>query len=210
MAKPDLNSVRWVDSLLRQTYFHTCPHHPSMKKNECNNFCADCASEGLCQHCLHDHQGHRILQIRRYVYHDVVRIQDMDPLLSCEGIQLYHINNAAVAFLNQRPKLRPIQNPSQVCESCSRGLQDSNRFCSLACKVQALRRVKQGGSHLSPVSVNAVYELSDGPSTPESSRTLLKRKQMVTSSDDDSEDSHAAHQLRVRRRKPFPQRSPVC
>lgn len=38
-------------------------------------------------------------------------------------LQSYNINNARVAFLNQRPQLRPAHTPNQACEVCSRGLQ---------------------------------------------------------------------------------------
>jgi hypothetical protein len=42
------------------------------------------------------------------------------------SVQSYNINNARVAFLNQRPQLRPAHTPAQACEVCSRGLQVSD------------------------------------------------------------------------------------
>lgn len=144
---------RWVDSLLGQTFFKPCSRHASLKKNECNNFCVTCVTDGLCQHCLPAHSQHQRVQIRRYVYHDVVKLDDVEPLLLCEGVQSYNINNARVAFLNQRPQLRPAHTPNQACEVCSRGLQDNNRFCSVACKVEALARA---GKPFVPSSAPAI------------------------------------------------------
>lgn len=200
---------RWVEPLLTQKFFHACTTHASVKKNECNNFCVDCASEGLCQHCLHEHQGHRTLQIRRYVYHDVVRIQDLEAIIHLDGVQSYHINSASVAFLNQRPKLRPMQNPGQMCETCSRGLQDNNRFCSLACKVQSLAT---SGSRFRPKADYAAAFDSDGPQTPDgqSYNNTFKRK-WVSSSDEEDEVTTRNYRHHTSRRKTFaPVRSPVC
>ena len=58
-----------------------------------------------------------------------------------------------MAFLNQRPQLRPSHTPNQACEVCSRGLQDNNRFCSVACKVEALARA---GKPFAPASAPAI------------------------------------------------------
>lgn len=213
---------RWLDTLLRQTYFNVCEHHHSERKNECNSFCLDCASKGLCQHCLHDHHGHRTLQIRRYVYHDVVQVQDMDPLFSCDGIQFYHINNAAVIFLNQRPKLRPVHNPANVCENCRRGLQDNNSYCSLACKVKvhSLKKAKTNSAGLSPAHCSSVAEDYDdiAPRTPDTyhRKTSLcsNSASLDTTSTSDEDlsgpDCHLYHSFRIKRRKQeLATRSPV-
>eukprot|EP00240_Pyramimonas_obovata_P014933 CAMPEP_0118932980 /NCGR_PEP_ID=MMETSP1169-20130426/10853_1 /TAXON_ID=36882 /ORGANISM="Pyramimonas obovata, Strain CCMP722" /LENGTH=210 /DNA_ID=CAMNT_0006875689 /DNA_START=246 /DNA_END=878 /DNA_ORIENTATION=+ len=199
---------RWVEPLLSQKFFNTCTIHASMKKNECNNYCVDCISSGLCQHCLHEHQGHRTLQIRRYVYHDVVRIQDLEQIIVMDGVQSYHINNASVAFLNQRPKLRPMQNPGQTCETCSRGLQDNNRFCSLACKVQSLTKVP--GSQFVPQTDDVSCD-SGGPQTPDlqSFNNTFKRK-LASSSDEEDDEVNNYRRSESRRKKFVPRRSPVC
>ncbi|KAI5385758.1 hypothetical protein KIW84_072385 [Lathyrus oleraceus] len=44
-----------------------------------------------------------LLQIRRYVYHDVVRMDDAAKLIDCSYIQSYKTNSVKVVFLNQRP-----------------------------------------------------------------------------------------------------------
>lgn len=52
-------------------------------------------------------RGRRAAQIRRYVYCDVVRSQDVQRYLDPAGVQMYIINQAKVVFLNQRPQSKP-------------------------------------------------------------------------------------------------------
>ena len=47
------------------------------------------------------------MQIRRYVYCDVVRTQDVQRYLDPAGVQTYIINQAKVVFLNHRPQSKP-------------------------------------------------------------------------------------------------------
>ena len=47
------------------------------------------------------------VQIRRYVYCDVVRTQDVQRYLDPAGVQTYIINQAKVVFLNHRPQSKP-------------------------------------------------------------------------------------------------------
>jgi len=233
MSKPSkipARPPRWVDVLLKEKFFHTCAEHASLKKNECNIFCATCASSGLCQHCMPAHRHHKTVQIRRYVYHDVVKLFDVEPLLSCVGIQSYYINNARVAFLNQRPQLRPLQGPGQGCEICNRSLQDSNRFCSIACKVESLASTSSGFASVEP-SVNQSYDSDDAPGTPlrnlssPAIRTLKRKSSHISLAPGDDDDQlsllqAAANKLRritvippstpSRRKASVPTRSPIC
>mmetsp|Transcript_40373 Transcript_40373/g.48944 ORF Transcript_40373/g.48944 Transcript_40373/m.48944 type:complete len:364 (+) Transcript_40373:195-1286(+) len=130
--------ARWLDTLLNVSFFDSCQQHLSHKKNECNIYCIDCCAAGICQHCLPSHAGHQLLQVRRYVYHDVVRLQDIDQLVDCTGVQTYLINNARVIFLKQRPQSRPTKGAENLCETCRRGLQHPFTLCSVACKVEQL------------------------------------------------------------------------
>ncbi|KAK1559372.1 hypothetical protein Q3G72_013732 [Acer saccharum] len=57
------------------------------KKNEKNIYCLDCCIS-ICPHCLSIHNSHRLLQIRRYVYHDVIRLDDAANLVDCSYIQI--------------------------------------------------------------------------------------------------------------------------
>ncbi|MED6109784.1 hypothetical protein PIB30_036812 [Stylosanthes scabra] len=81
-----------------------------------------------------------IPQVRRYVYHDVVRLGDLQKLIDCSNIQPYTINGAKVIFLNVRAQGQSRSSCSRggsanSCCSCDRILQDPFHFCSLSCKV---------------------------------------------------------------------------
>ncbi|KAJ7543400.1 hypothetical protein O6H91_09G036400 [Diphasiastrum complanatum] len=131
-----LDRPAWLKALLTEKFFIACLRHAALKKNERNIFCVDC-SDSICQHCLPAHQNHHLLQIRRYVYHDVIRLHDIQKLFDCAQVQAYIINSARVVFLNQRPQPRPSKVLGNACETCERSLQDSYRYCSVACKVDA-------------------------------------------------------------------------
>ncbi|KAJ7554362.1 hypothetical protein O6H91_06G136900 [Diphasiastrum complanatum] len=144
-----LDKPAWLESLLTEKFFTNCFHHSDAKKNERNVFCVDC-SDAICQHCLSSHVEHRLLQIRRYVYHDVIRLQDIQKLVDCGQVQPYIINSARVVFLNQRPQPRQSKGFSNSCITCERTLQDSYRYCSVACKVDAFVKQEKEISNLMP------------------------------------------------------------
>ncbi|OVA05810.1 zinc finger protein [Macleaya cordata] len=150
----------WLEALLGEKFFNPCLFHETAKKNEKNIFCLDCCTS-ICSHCLPPHRSHRLLQIRRYVYHDVIRLDDIEKLIDCSFVQAYTTNSAKVVFLNQRPQSRPFRGSGNICSTCDRSLQDPYLFCSLACKVHHLVRTEGGVS-------NYLYEceflpLSEGP-----------------------------------------------
>ncbi|KAI9126760.1 hypothetical protein K1719_002356 [Acacia pycnantha] len=124
----------WLERLMAETFFGGCGVHQSRRKNEKNVFCLHCCLS-LCPHCLPSHPSHPLLQVRRYVYHDVVRLGDLEKLIDCSNIQAYTINGAKVIFLKQRPQSRPCKGSSNACCTCDRILQDPFLFCSLSCKV---------------------------------------------------------------------------
>jgi hypothetical protein len=132
----------WLEALLSEKFFVACMKHSTLKKNERNVFCVDC-NGGVCQHCVGAHRSHCLLQIRRYVYHDVIRLQDIQRLLDCSEVQTYIINSARVVFLNQRPQPRPSKGLGNACATCERSLQESYSYCSVACKVDDVV-VRQG------------------------------------------------------------------
>lgn len=123
----------WLEFLLSETYFNPCMIHEDAKKNEKNIFCLDCC-EAICHHCLDRHTSHRLLQIRRYVYHDVIRVGDAEKLIDCSYVQACITNSAKVVFLNPRPQTRACRGSSNNCVSCDRGLQEPYVFCSISCK----------------------------------------------------------------------------
>ncbi|KAG4391129.1 hypothetical protein JHK82_012838 [Glycine max] len=77
----------WLERLMAETFFGGCGVHQNHKKNEKNVFCLHCCLS-ICPHCLPSHRSHSLLQVRRYVYHDVVRLGDLENLVDCSNIQL--------------------------------------------------------------------------------------------------------------------------
>ncbi|XP_073281661.1 protein RGF1 INDUCIBLE TRANSCRIPTION FACTOR 1-like [Primulina huaijiensis] len=124
----------WLESLYVQKFFASCPIHDSFKKNEKNICCLDCCNS-ICPHCVASHRSHRLLQIRRYVYHEVVRLEDLEKLMDCSNIQAYTINAAKVVFIKKRPQNRQFKGSGNYCTSCDRSLQEPFIHCSLGCKV---------------------------------------------------------------------------
>ncbi|KAK9035966.1 hypothetical protein V6N11_077988 [Hibiscus sabdariffa] len=134
---------RWLQVLLTEKFFNACIIHEDAKKNEKNIFCLDCCIS-ICPHCFHPHSSHRLLQIRRYVYHDVIRLDDATKLMDCSFVQSYITNSAKVIFINQRPQTRQFRGSGNFCTICDRSLQDPYLFCSLSCKVNYLLRTEDG------------------------------------------------------------------
>ncbi|CAA7409001.1 unnamed protein product [Spirodela intermedia] len=134
----------WLGGLLEEEgFFSGCTIHEQRKKNEKNIFCLSCC-RSICPHCASTptHLSHPLLQVRRYVYHDVVRLDDLEKLIDCSYVQPYTINSAKVVFLKQRPQSRPFKGSGNICLTCDRILQEPFHFCSLSCKVD--RVVVQG------------------------------------------------------------------
>ncbi|GAB4828200.1 Protein RGF1 INDUCIBLE TRANSCRIPTION FACTOR 1 [Ancistrocladus abbreviatus] len=124
----------WLDALYTQKFFVGCAVHETAKKNEKNVLCLDCCLS-ICPHCLTMHRFHRLIQIRRYVYHDVIRLEDLEKLIDCSNVQAYTINSAKVIFIKKRPQNRQFKGSGNYCTSCDRSLQEPYIHCSLGCKV---------------------------------------------------------------------------
>ncbi|KAI3891447.1 hypothetical protein MKX03_020729 [Papaver bracteatum] len=132
----------WLEALYTQKFFAGCPAHETAKKNEKNVFCLDCCTS-ICPHCLPSHRYHRLVQIRRYVYHDVVRLEDLEKLIDCSSVQSYTINSSKVVFIKKRPQSRQFKGSGNFCTSCDRSLQEPYVHCSLGCKVDYLLKHKK-------------------------------------------------------------------
>ncbi|XP_027920918.1 uncharacterized protein LOC114178960 [Vigna unguiculata] len=124
----------WLEALYTEKFFVGCSYHENAKKNEKNVCCLDCCTS-ICPHCLPSHRFHRLLQVRRYVYHDVVRLEDLQKLIDCSNVQAYTINSAKVVFIKKRPQNRQFKGSGNYCTSCDRSLQEPFIHCSLGCKV---------------------------------------------------------------------------
>ncbi|KAJ6721345.1 PLATZ TRANSCRIPTION FACTOR FAMILY PROTEIN [Salix viminalis] len=141
-----VKNTDWLRTLLRSEFFDSCSLHQEHRKNEKNVFCIDC-NVGCCRHCMRSHFLHRQFQICKYVYQDVVRLQEIQKHLDCSKIQAYKINGEKAVHLKPRPQPRDARPSTKAkfgasCEACARYLQDvPNRFCSIACKVTNFRLV---------------------------------------------------------------------
>ncbi|KAL7000802.1 hypothetical protein U1Q18_001952 [Sarracenia purpurea var. burkii] len=130
----------WITSLLKSKFFGSCDYHKELRKNETNVFCIDC-NLCFCKHCIASstHRLHRWLQICKYVYQDVARLQDIQKFLDCSKIQTYKINGEKAVHLHPRPQSKDPKSSKlktgASCEACGRHIQDASRFCSIACKV---------------------------------------------------------------------------
>ncbi|KAF8393098.1 hypothetical protein HHK36_021339 [Tetracentron sinense] len=137
-----IRKPEWLEALYTQKFFVACSNHETAKKNEKNILCLDCCTS-ICPHCLHSHRFHRLLQVRRYVYHDVVRLEDLEKLIDCSNVQAYTINSSKVVFIKKRPQNRQFKGSGNYCTSCDRSLQEPYIHCSLGCKVDFILKHKK-------------------------------------------------------------------
>ncbi|CAO2186477.1 unnamed protein product [Urochloa humidicola] len=189
----------WLEALLTTRFFLACGAHPASPRNECNMFCLDCRGApppAFCYYCrAHRHAAHRVIQIRRSSYHDVVRVSEVEDVLDITGVQTYVINSARVLFLNERPQPRgagaaagkAAASPYN-CEICGRALLDPFRFCSLGCK---LVDTKRSNGH---AAAAAGGDVDGGGADNEAA--------------DEGGSKHGAARPQGRRRKGIPHRAP--
>ncbi|KAJ4905306.1 PLATZ transcription factor family protein [Raphanus sativus] len=154
----------WLKVLLKEKFFNACLEHEDAKKNEKNILCIDCCLS-ICPHCLPSHNSHRLLQIRRYVYNDVLKVEDGSKLMDCSLIQPYITNSSKVVFINERPHSRHFRGSGNFCYTCDRSLQSPYVFCSLSCKISDVimrQRGLSGGTTSTTPSSTLQPTESDG------------------------------------------------
>ncbi|XP_050387126.1 protein RGF1 INDUCIBLE TRANSCRIPTION FACTOR 1 [Argentina anserina] len=137
----------WLAVLLSEKFFNACIVHEE-RKNEKNSYCLDCCIS-FCPHCFTHHQSHRLLKIRRYMYQDVIKLDDASKLIDCALVQSYTSNSAKVVFLNRRSNIKSCcQGSGNVCSTCDRSVKDSCHYCSISCKIDHVIKTKGGLSRL--------------------------------------------------------------
>ncbi|XP_068660762.1 protein RGF1 INDUCIBLE TRANSCRIPTION FACTOR 1-like [Aristolochia californica] len=201
----------WLEKLLKSKFFGSCLEHENFRKNEINIFCVDCAL-CICQHCLaSSHHRHKIVQIRRYVYHDVILLHVIQKLLDCSKVQPYTINRAKAVFLNPRSASKPAikSNGGAVCENCDRCLMEPYRYCSVACKAEMATEMSR------PFFISGLADLTSFPSNEENSSIVsLPPCSPPPCSPNSSEESDPwlnslKPKKQLHKRKGIPRRSPV-
>ncbi|KAG8382678.1 hypothetical protein BUALT_Bualt05G0102200 [Buddleja alternifolia] len=222
--------AEWVSGLLGSKFFGSCVDHRELRRNEKNLFCIDC-NLCFCKHCVssstHSTHLHRLLQICKYVYHDVVRLHDIQKHLDCSYIQAYKINGEKAVHLNPRPQQKDAKNSKgkgggTTCGACGRHIQDlPNRFCSIACKVSIDTEMNITQSHniiSTPMSkVEHLPNLEAEENSSEngygsSSQSLTESSEVIQTAacDRDRHSSSLRPTKVLRKRKSLPTRSPFC
>ncbi|KAL4282094.1 hypothetical protein GQ457_03G011040 [Hibiscus cannabinus] len=208
----------WLSTLLESEFFGPCFDHQDLRKNEKNVFCIDCRLD-FCRNCK-AHSQHRSLQICKYVYQDVVRLQEMQKHFDCSKIQTYKINGEKAVHLNPRAQAKDAKPSTKsktgaACEACGRYLQDPpNRFCSIACKVSAVDVKAKGQSHKMELQIQEFHHLSWKDNR--NSEASSEEKQSSLSSADLSEEETKTWVIKslkprkqLNKRKGTPQRAPL-
>ena len=142
--------------LISSEFFYPCDQHEGCRRNECRFFCLQWPQEEkfkfavLCKHCLdEDESVEMFFQIRRYMYQNVILLEDLNSMYDPSGIQAYTINGKRAVLLS--PKIVPanaLDSPSfpHVCESCLVPLRDDCTCCSLHCKLWSETEYKREAS----------------------------------------------------------------
>lgn len=61
-----------------------------------------------------------VKQVRRYVYNDVLRVEDISRYINTSGIQNYTINGAKAVMLRKKLKSRTAKDNAHACQYCKR------------------------------------------------------------------------------------------
>ncbi|KAI3889959.1 hypothetical protein MKX03_007396 [Papaver bracteatum] len=208
----------WMKEFLKSEFFGTCLVHKDIKKNDINRFCIDCR-KCICQHCIFSssspHYRHRNLQVRRYVYQNVVRFDNMHKYVNCSKIQQYTLNGAKAIFLNIRVQVKPSKpsNNGAYCKVCDRNLVDiQNQYCCIACKISDCGDISHEKSSLS-YPIDQFNEISEDLNQGDPNQGDLNDDSSVDT-DSNSEDylvdkNGLKPKKQIHKRKGIPIRAPL-
>ncbi|RLM91254.1 hypothetical protein C2845_PM08G15090 [Panicum miliaceum] len=126
----------WLAPLLETKFSEAYPEHPGvirlMRNFGCNFFYTSCTGCALYFGCLPDHAGHQLIQIRKLSSHYVVKVAEIEHLLSLSLVQTYLINSEPAMFLDKPKITGQGKLGASRCEECNWGLQDAGcLFCSI-------------------------------------------------------------------------------
>ncbi|GAA0161787.1 DNA-binding transcription factor [Lithospermum erythrorhizon] len=128
----------WLQALFGERFFNACLVHPEERRNETNVLCLDCGKP-VCPHCLvGEHLSHKLLQIRRYMYRDVLRLTDAGKLMNCARVQTYKSNGEKVVYLKPQSHQKTGRNTTRFCIVCNKGIRPNFEYCSLTCKLDSM------------------------------------------------------------------------
>ncbi|KAF8389701.1 hypothetical protein HHK36_024220 [Tetracentron sinense] len=208
-------SKGWMDTLLKSKFFGSCLDHIEHRKNEVNVYCLDCQCS-FCHHCLSSavhNSDHKLLKIFRYVYRDVVRLQEIKEHLDCSNVQPYISNGTRVVFLNPRPQPKPSKsNSGHSCEICDNNLAGPYGRCSIACKVTVISQ-KSSEDQKSPSISFPAPLISDSSVTENQNpeHNLKEEESVAVESGKENQlglNSNLKPRKRLHRRKEIPHRAP--
>ena len=143
----------WVEAILGPTFFTPCVVHAGMNKNDCNFFCLTCTpatGRAMCKFCL---PGHAVcctadrIQVRHYMYQDVVHVEDVVHRHNIEGVQSYCINQRRAMLLHKKappPTAGTTPSFENRCRGCAVPLNPAFRYCCLKCKIDLEYGVEPG------------------------------------------------------------------
>ncbi|MQL97882.1 hypothetical protein Taro_030582 [Colocasia esculenta] len=221
MVRETKSAPSWVGLLLARTFFELCNNHKELRKSEVNIFCIEC-SESLCHHCLFSptsqqrgrHDFHHRLQIRRYVYQDVIRVHDMQKYVDCSKVQSFIVNGSRVVLLNPKRQTKPAtpgNNAGPLCGICQRAVPEPNRYCSIACKVSdpdvGSGSDPEGSGPVLPPPASEADESPSPKAVPGGETSSSSSRPSVTNSPEAPAEKPPLKRKGVGRRKGLPRRA---